>query len=115
METETIIKVGAEGGSLTLYGVRNGHAWLYSRHVFDQTMSWVDGGPEVEHDSEVVSTWTAALKLLDEYPWHRLYPLKVHPDFQAKVLKAVVARNKRDGNVRGLDRWKRVCGMPAED
>jgi hypothetical protein len=114
MENETIIHVGAEGGSLTLYGVRNGPGWLFSRYLFDQTMSWTDGGPEVERNSMVVSTWTAALKLLDEYPWHHLYPLTVHPDFQAKVLKAVVARNKRDGHDHGIERWQRICGSPVE-
>lgn len=39
MENETIIHVGAEGGILTLYGVRNGRGWLYSRHLFDHTLS----------------------------------------------------------------------------
>jgi len=47
------------------------------------------------------------------YPWHHLHPLSVHPDFQAKVLKAVVARNKRDGHDHGIELWQRICGMPV--
>lgn len=115
MENEIIVDVGAEGGGLTLYGVRKGRGWLYSRHLFDQTLSWAEDGPVAEHDSEVVSTWEAALKLLDKYKFHLFFPLQVHPEFQAKVLKAVVTRNKRDSNEYGLDRWQRVCGMPAEN
>ena len=95
--------------------MRKDRGWLFSRHLFDQNMSRTDGGPEVERDSKVVSTWTAALKLLDEYPWHHLYPLTVHPDFQSKVLKAVVARNKRDGHDPGLERWQRICGMSVDN
>jgi hypothetical protein len=29
----------------------------------------------------VVNSWEAALRLIDRYPWHRLYPLTVHPEF----------------------------------
>jgi hypothetical protein len=115
MNNEIIVEVGAEGGSLTLLGQRNGRGWLYNMNLFDQTLSWVDDGPEVERTSKVVKTWAAALKLLDQYPWHRLYPLHVHPGFKEKVFAAVVSRNKRDHNEYGMDRWKDLCGAPEVD
>ena len=111
MKSEIIVQAGCDGGSLTLYGQRNGRGWLYSTDMIDQTLSWVDDGPAVERTSEVVKTWSAALKLLDQYPWHRLYPLSVHPKFKDKVITAVVARNKRDHNEYGVDRWKDLCGV----
>lgn len=112
MSNELIVHASCEGGDLTLYGMRVGRDWLFSLHLFDQTMSWVDGGPEVEHDSEVVRTWTAALKLLDKYDFHRFHPLEVHPGFRAKVLTAVVSRNRRDGNEHCANEWQRVCDTP---
>lgn len=115
MKTEIIVEAGAEGGSLTLYGQRNGRGWLYSRHLVDHIAWMSDEGPWIEHDSEVVSTWAAALKLLDKYHFNHLYPLKVHPDFRSKVLKAVLSRNIRDHDESGADRWHEVCGLPRLD
>jgi hypothetical protein len=109
MNNEIIVEVGADGGSLTLLGQRNGRGWLYSMNLFDQTLSWVDDGPEVERTSKVVKTWATALKLLDKYPWHRFYPLRVHPEFKERVLTAAVARNKCDYNEYGVDRWEQLC------
>jgi hypothetical protein len=111
MKTEIIVKTGCDGGSLTLYGQRNGRGWLFSLNLFDQTMSWVDDGPVVDRTNEVVKTWSAALKLLDQYPWHRLYPLRVHTGFKEKVLAAVLTRNSHDHNEYGVDRWKDLCGV----
>ena len=115
MEDEVIVRVGGEGGDLTLHGQRNGRGWRFSLNLFDQTMSWVDDGPVTERTSEVVETWPKALKLLDEYPWHQLYPLTVHPEFRSKVLKAVLSRNIRDHDDYGADHWHEVCGLPKLD
>lgn len=113
MENEIIVHMGSEGGSLTLYGVRRGRGWLYSRNLFDQTMSWVDeDAPVIDRDSKVVDTWPKALKLLDEYAWHQLYPLEVHPKFQEKVYKAVLVRTIQDGIGDRIHNWEDICGMP---
>jgi hypothetical protein len=34
----------------------------------------------------------AALRLIDRYPWHRLYALTVHPQFRERVWTAVQLR-----------------------
>lgn len=116
MSNEIIVEAGAEGGSLTLYGVRNGRDWLYSSRV-TESYSDDDDPAVVEPPSKVVKTWNSALKLLDNYQrnhlyqWNHLYPVKVHPEFREKVLKAVVARSKRDDIDHRLQDWQRVCGM----
>jgi hypothetical protein len=115
MENEVIVHAGCEGGSITLYGVRNGRGWLYSCHLVDHIAWMLEDGPWIENDSEVVSTWAAALKLLDKYEFNNLSPLTVHPEFRAKVLKAVLSRNKRSKDTYSQQRWQDVCGIPAEE
>jgi hypothetical protein len=56
-----------------------------------------------------------ALALFDRYPWHRLYPLEVHPDFTPQVWAAVEERCRRRGDdVRSLDCWRRLCRGEAD-
>ena len=81
-KSEVILEVGAEGGAITLYGVRDLDGWRYSTSVLDQTPSLLPDEfdePEIRKDSEVVNSWEAALRLIDRYPWHRLSPLTVPP------------------------------------
>jgi hypothetical protein len=108
---EIVVEVGAEGGSITLYGSRKSRGWHFYRNLMDWTPALLDE-PTLDHDSKVVKTWPAALKLLDQYPWHHLFPIRVHPEFQVLVLDAVMARYQRDGDS-GPDRrseWIRLCG-----
>ena len=111
-QSEIIVDVGAEGGSLTIYGNRTKGGWLFSRDVIDQSMLLEDE-PESRHSSEVVSTWAAALLLLDRYPWHMLYPLKVHPEFQKLVYGEIIKRFKKEpkNSQRRLPDWKEICGV----
>ncbi len=39
-----------------------------------------------------VESFAAAIALLDKYPWFRLYPMEVHPEFEAAVRHAVRER-----------------------
>ena len=74
-KSEVILEVGAEGGAITLYGVRDLDGWRYSTSVLDQTPSLLPDEfdePEIRKDSEVVNSWEAALRLIDRYPWHSL-------------------------------------------
>jgi hypothetical protein len=71
LEKEVIVEFGAEGGSMTLFGVRSPRGWLYSRSVDDWTPELIDE-ERIEHDSNVVDSWEAALGLLDRYPWQRM-------------------------------------------
>ena len=107
---EIILHVAAEGGGITLYGLRNGMGWLFSREVIDQTPELLDE-PWIQHESEVVSTWQDALELLDKYPWYCLCPPVVHPKFRQALYAAVISRDK--AKVRGASRrmsdWKHLC------
>ena len=39
---EVIIELGAEGGSIALYGFRTDRGWLFTREVIDQTPELID-------------------------------------------------------------------------
>jgi len=115
-----ILEVGAEGGSITLLGVQTADGWRFrlkstdhSDTFFDESHEAADSGP---NDSRTADSWPAALKLLDSYPWHRLYPLEVHPDFREIVFDAVAARyGSKDADPWDqLSKWRDVCGMPGD-
>jgi len=91
-EPEVILEIGAEGGSITLYGIPHGTGWRYSTSVVDSTLSFVSDEPkdsEYRRDSKWVQSWDAALRLIDRNPWHRLYALTVHPEFRERVWAAI--------------------------
>lgn len=81
-DREAIVQVGAEGGSITLYGMRSPTGWRYQRNVVDQTLAMLDE-EEIRYDSPFCSAWDEAVALLDRYLWHRLIRLRVRPEFQA--------------------------------
>ena len=112
-----ILRVGAEGGDVTLIG-RAGEdgAWQFARITVDQTealfgdedvpitapdltsLVWVDG-------------WEAGLSLMDRYPWVRLHPVYVHPEFVERVRAAVEQRLARESSASDVEdlreRWER--------
>ena len=108
--SEIIVETGAEGGSVTLYGIRLGGGWVFSRQSIDHSAVFLGETCE-RQDSQTVASWAEALALLDSYPWHRLFPLQVHPDFRGAVFDAVKVRY---GNAEGSDwnrlaEWKTLC------
>jgi hypothetical protein len=106
---ETIIEVGAEGGSIALYGFRTDHGWVFTRKIVDQTPEFIDQ-EWIEGKSDFVDSWEAALKLLDQYPWFILYPLSIHPDFRQKIWSAVQERLQKDESSElKLSRWRELC------
>jgi hypothetical protein len=65
-----------------------------------------------QRSSEVVNSWEAALRLIDRYPWHRLSPLTVHPEFCERVWVAVqerFGRDRRSTKDCQLERWREPC------
>jgi hypothetical protein len=106
---EVIIEVGAEGGSITLIGFRTAQGWVFSRKVIDQTPELIDED-WIETNSDCVHSWEAAVELLDRYPWSKLYPISVHPDFREKIWSAVQERVGGDENSGlQLSRWREIC------
>jgi len=124
-QSEVIVEIGGEGGSLAIYGIRTKLGWIFSREVVDQSLLFIDEGPTIQHSSKIVSSWPEALELLDRYPWPQLCPIKVHPEFRKMVLDAVLERNKAKGNAKSpgwkrapkekreiqFERWEELCSI----
>lgn len=114
-DNEVILKVLAEGGSVTLHGRRCGSAWQFSLYLLDQTPLLIDD-PMIANRSEIVESWEEALVLLDRYPWHRLHPRTVHPEFRERIWREIQSRYAAGGGrVDRLLRWKEECfGLPRD-
>jgi NAD-dependent SIR2 family protein deacetylase len=123
---QTIISVGAEGGCIALYGkLTLSGQWVFRTSVNDifsyeleDEPSQSSGNvrklksslpkPEMEADS-----WEKALKLIERYPWPRLRPLKVHPEFREQVWNEIQNLNHQKFRNRidsyKLSQWANVC------
>jgi hypothetical protein len=114
-ETHVIIlKIGAEGGDLTLYGDRTESGWLFSLSVYDCSPLMLDeddgGGAAIQYRSSPVTSWADAIALLDKHPWAKLHPLAVHADFRKRVWNEVEIRLSNDARGQdALEKWRRVC------
>lgn len=119
-QNQVILEIGAEGGSLTIFGEPSptgGWRFVAERNetaLFEMLPDEDQEGLQPYDRSGCVDSLGEALKLLDRYPWHRLFPLKVHPDFREKVLDAVIARyeSENDSEQRRLSDWMKLCGTP---
>ena len=119
---EVILEIGAEGGSLTIFGIHDPECeWRFTTLRDETTLR--DMLPEEEQEglkfyerSGYVASLADALALFDCYPWHKLYPEQVHPDFRQKIFEVVVSRFEAEGEDRWdqLSKWRRVCGMPDD-
>jgi hypothetical protein len=99
MTVETILELGAEGGSLNLSGNRDaaGH-WRFWTQTDETTMNELldeedlRGLSSLVKTSEFVASLPEAFALLDKYPWCGMTPLQVHPQFQLAILHEVQRR-----------------------
>jgi NAD-dependent deacetylase len=119
---EVIIKLGAEGGSITLYGMKldNGE-WIFSKErneIFD--LEDEVGDQQSVPNKKVrqfnstrgqakstVRGWTGALELLNQYPWKQLGPHHVHPEFATKILEEISTEKLSPHKIR---RWEKATG-----
>jgi hypothetical protein len=110
VRTETIVKVGADGGSLTIEGEHCDAGWqfrmvrnemaLYDDCVDDEGPGDIAGFLE---QTDYLDSLGEALKLFDRYPyWTGLYIVEVHPEFVDKVLAEVRSR----GGTSAEARWR---------
>lgn len=114
-QSEIVFKVGAAGGSVTLYGVRTNRGWLFSRKIIDQTPELIDK-PWIQHKSEVTDSWQTALELMDRYHWHKLLPREVHSEFRELIWAAVVSRYElgTGKDHQSLSEWESLCSKEVE-
>jgi aerobic carbon-monoxide dehydrogenase large subunit len=106
---EIILELGAEGGSIALYGLRTERGWSFRRELIDSTSELIDE-PRLENASDVVDSWEAALELLDQYPWPMLYPISIHPEFRQKIWAALQNRAHKASRP-AFNRWDALCNV----
>jgi hypothetical protein len=99
---EVIVSVLTEGGSITLCGCREGETWLFAR----STSESIDEESAFTK-SDCVDSWNGALGLLDKYPWFKLTPEVVHPEFRELIWTAIQERLKDDSE--STERWRAMC------
>jgi hypothetical protein len=113
-----ILQAGAEGGDVTLVGRRaESGEWQFARITDDQTEalfgeSGVEATPPPAPESlNWVDSWEEGLRLMDRYPWARLHPVAVHPEFAERVRAAVderLADVDEASAERAWERWERL-------
>lgn len=111
-KSEVILKLGAEGGSITLFGIKNAEdEWEFTFEtnqvvLFDLLLEEgrIGMGSPISRFPPVIA-WSEALEFLNsryEY-WYKLWPITVHPEFKDRIL--VEARNR--AGEKGLhDGWE---------
>jgi hypothetical protein len=109
---ELVLKVGAAGGSLSVWSV-NAKDSTRSFVVITDESTLKDflnkedaSGITFKSKTALQRSFADALDVLGRYPWHRLYPLFVHPDFIDPVLKAVESL----GGEEEANRWQQILG-----
>jgi hypothetical protein len=105
---QTVLQVGAEGGTLSIVRQRNELGdWEYWCLRDETSMLELLAEEDVGNrgslleDSAHVGTFEDALLRLDQYPWYRLVPMKVSADFADLVLREVEKR----GGKEATDEW----------
>lgn len=98
---QAVVRVGTEGGEVALVGVRIGEEWNFRVEIDQSTLiGLLDEDDQVEiPERPWVDTWRKALKQLDIYPWHEMYPIDVHAEFRNRILKALKTRQKKGAAV----------------
>ena len=118
LRCEVILRAGAAGCTVTLYGVRTQQGWLYSQNMISVSAARATGYTRKtiqEHNPDVVDTWQEALALIEQHQWHRLYPLIIHPDFGRQIFDAVAAHYHliQGQESYQISNWKMLCGVSA--
>lgn len=88
-----------------LFGRKSGRGYLFT--VTTNEAALLD---DIEHHSVPARPWVPweeALQQLDTYPWVRLYPLSVHPEFQSAV-KAALKERGISGRSKAMQNWAPV-------
>lgn len=107
---ELVLEIGAAGGSLSVWSVtaKDGARSFFVVRDESTLKDFLDkeDGSGITYYSKTgrLNSFTAALVVLDRYPWHRLYPSFVHQDFIDIVYAAVMSR----GGEEEANRWRRI-------
>jgi GTP pyrophosphokinase len=108
---ETVLEVGAEGGSLAIIRERNTQGtWEYwalrdEATIADLLPDEEFGKGELIERSAHKPAFEDALSLLDQYPWFRLIPMMVHPEFEKSILREVETRGGKEAAENWIRNW----------
>lgn len=112
-EPETVLEIGAEGGSLAIVRQRNERGtWEYwclrDETIMLDLLSEDDIGnrDDLYDKSARMSCFEDALLRLDTYPWHSLYPMMVSDEFTDSVLQEVEKRSGKEAVVAWVEKLK---------
>ena len=106
---ELILKVGAAGGSISVWSVsaKDGTRSFMVKtdeSTLKELMTKEDAaGITFKSKTGPLISFADALAVLGRYPWHSLYPMFVHQDFIDPVLTAVMNL----GGEKEVNRWRR--------
>jgi len=97
-----ILKIGLEGGNLTLVRNAEGDNWSFQLVRDESTacglLSEEDRAGIVPRS--VIDLGTSLAEALEtlgrRYRWHRFYPLEIHPEFRHAILEEVEKRGGED-------------------
>lgn len=118
---EVVLKVGAEGGSLSVTRERGGDGrWVYHARRNETAIIELLGdeahGMRGLGDLDLGSgSFEAALRALAKYPWPMQCPLRVHRDVMEAVLEAVRIHRRGLGAVATWERIRAEMQGPVWD
>jgi len=99
LAVETILELGAEGGSLNLFGNRDAAGqWRFWTRTDETAMNELLDEEDLRglgspvKTGEAVSSLPEAFALLDKYSWCGMTPIRVHPEFRLAILDEVQKR-----------------------
>ena len=113
-EQKLILKVGAAGGSLSVWSVntKDGTPSFVVKTDESTLKEFMDeedtNGLSFKSKTGSLHSFTDALIALERYPWHLFSPLFVHQDFIDSVLTAVMNL----GGEKEVKRWR--CELARE-
>ena len=108
-EQKLILKIGAAGGSLSVWSVnaKDGTRSFLVKQDESTLKEFMTkenaGGINFKSKTEPLRSFADVLTVLGRYPWQLLYPLFVHQDFIDPVLTAVMNL----GGEKEINRWRR--------
>lgn len=115
-QVRLLLAIGAEGGSIAIYGDMNDPARpQYKIVLADQTPSFLsddDGGVTIHKDSGWLPTWAEAMNSLGRYPWPHLAAQYVDPAVANDVWSALqdyVGRSGHPVRENSIQRWRELC------
>ncbi|MGA2505497.1 MAG: hypothetical protein ABSG01_15555 [Anaerolineales bacterium] len=88
---EVILEIGTEGGLISIQRLHapNG-TWKFILTIDESTMAAFldkEDQDDLVKKYPLVDSFEEAVKLMDEFPWRKMYLISVHPDYAEFIRK----------------------------